>query len=142
MPKEPTRIMVFGTFDFLHKGHLHFFKQALKLSKNPYLIVSVARSGNVKKIKGFKPVWGERKRVAAIQETGLAEKVVLGAQTDYISHIIKYKPAIIALGHDQTNYTQDLLDKLADRGLDVKIVRLKPYKRHVYKSSLIKQKSV
>ena len=28
--------MVFGTFDFLHKGHLNFFKQARKLSAHPF----------------------------------------------------------------------------------------------------------
>lgn len=141
MLKESTRIMVFGTFDFLHKGHLHFFKQARKLAKQPYLIVSVARSNNVQKIKGFKPVWGEKRRMDAIKATLLAEKVVLGAQTNYIDHIVKHKPAIIALGHDQTNYTTDLLKKLLSRGLAPRIVRLKPFKRHVYKSSLLKQKS-
>ena len=49
-----TRIMVFGTFDGIHRGHLHFFKQARGLVKNPYLIVSVARDVNVKRIKGRK----------------------------------------------------------------------------------------
>jgi cytidyltransferase-like protein len=47
-----TIVMVFGTFDFLHKGHLNFFKQARSLAKNPYLIASVARDYNVKRIKG------------------------------------------------------------------------------------------
>ena len=46
------KIMVFGTFDGVHKGHINFFKQARVLSKNPYLIVSIARDKNVKKIKG------------------------------------------------------------------------------------------
>ena len=39
--------MVFGTFDGLHKGHINFFQQAVKLAKNSYLIVSIARDKNV-----------------------------------------------------------------------------------------------
>jgi len=142
MPKEYTRIMVFGTFDFLHEGHLHFFKQARKLSQNPYLIVSVARSSNVKKIKGSMPTWGEKRRVLEVKKSGLADKVVLGSKAHYIGHIVKNKPSVIALGHDQVNYTKDLQRKLAHTGLIVRIERLKAYKRHVYKSSLLKQKNV
>ena len=53
--KKKIRIMVFGTFDGLHEGHLDFFKQARQLSKNPFLIVSIARDKNVKIIKKIFP---------------------------------------------------------------------------------------
>jgi cytidyltransferase-like protein len=36
------KIMVFGTFDGLHEGHLVFLKQARKLTEKPFLIVSIA----------------------------------------------------------------------------------------------------
>ena len=47
------RIMVFGTFDGLHKGHLNFFKQAKNFAENSFLIVSVARDKNVFKTATF-----------------------------------------------------------------------------------------
>ena len=39
---KKTRIMVFGTFDGLHKGHLDFFKQAKNFIENSFLIVSIS----------------------------------------------------------------------------------------------------
>ena len=50
MAKKRTKIMIFGTFDGLHKGHLNFFKQAKNFIQNSFLIVSIARDKNVYKI--------------------------------------------------------------------------------------------
>ncbi len=134
--------MVFGTFDLLHKGHIHFFKQARKLVKDPFLIVSVALDINVKKIKGQKPVTNQNMRMHTVSQIPLVDKVVLGASKDYLSHITKEKPNIIALGYDQEAYTENLVSKLRKRGLDVEVIRLKPFKHEVYKSTLLKKKMV
>lgn len=136
--KQETKILVFGTFDVLHKGHLHFFKQARKLSANPYLIVSVARDVNVKKIKGRKPLSSEKQRLAIINKNRLVNKAVLGATIDYLGHIVSLKPDILALGYDQTAYTQNLKNRLKKIGLRVKVARLKPYHPKIYKSSLVR----
>ena len=140
MPKlRPKRkVMVFGTFDGLHKGHLHFFKQARALAKNSFLIVSVARDSNVKKIKGRPPKTPERVRAQLLKKIKGVNKVVLGAAKDYVSHIAKFKPDIIALGYDQTAYTKNLRSRLAKKGIKPKLVRLLAYKPKLYKSSLIK----
>jgi FAD synthetase len=137
-----TRVMIFGTFDFLHKGHLHFFSQARKLAKNPYIIVSVARDVNVKKIKGKNPIHSEKSRAQAVRKSPLVDKVVLGGVETFLPHILKEKPQIIALGYDQRNYTENLKEKLLKKGLVVVVKRLKPHKPHVYKSSLLKAKRV
>lgn len=130
--------MLFGTFDVLHRGHLNFFKQARALSKNPYLIVSVARDKNVSRIKGHRPSISERRRLDAVKKILLIDKAVLGGLNSHLPHIIKQHPDIIALGFDQKNYVNNLQSDLKKRGLIVKIFRLKPYKRHIYKSSIIK----
>jgi len=54
--RRRTKIMVFGTFDGLHKGHLNFFWQARKLAVDSFLVVSIARDKNVIKIKGKSPL--------------------------------------------------------------------------------------
>ena len=69
--------MVFGTFDILHKGHLDFFRQARSLSKNPFLIVSVARDANVKKVKGRFPQNNERLRQKKIKAVKGVKRVVI-----------------------------------------------------------------
>ncbi len=137
---KETRIMVFGTFDGLHKGHLNFFKQARILARKPYLIVSIARDKNVKKIKGQKPWLGERQRVQIIKKSKLVDKVVLGGVSNHIPHILKARPQIIGLGYDQRNYVKNLKYDLKSRGLVVKVVKLKPFKEKIYKNSLLHQK--
>ena len=132
--------MVFGTFDVLHKGHLNFFKQARGLAKNPYLVVSVARNVNVKRIKGAKPLLSQRERLKAIKKSKLVDKVVLGGAGNYLPHIVKERPAIIALGYDQKAYVKGLKQKLLQEGLSVKVVKLKAFHPHIYKSSLAKKK--
>ena len=131
--------MVFGTFDILHKGHLNFFKQARGLAKNPYLIVSVARDVNVKKIKGQKSLYGEKARLKTIKKSALVDKAVLGGSKSYLPHIIKQNPKIIALGYDQKAYVKGLRQKLSYNGLPVKLVKLKAFYPRIYKSSLAKQ---
>jgi FAD synthetase len=132
--------MVFGTFDQLHKGHEHFFKQAKALSLHSYLIVSVARDINVKRIKGRLPKQNEQQRKTVVGKHQEVDKVVLGAIGNPVPHILKQKPDIIALGYDQHSYIDGLRAVLNKEGLKVKIVRLKSYKPHIYKSSKIKAK--
>jgi cytidyltransferase-like protein len=134
-----VRIMVFGTFDVLHKGHLNFFKQARQLANNPYLIVSVARDANVKKIKGHKTRYNEKQRLKAVKKNRLVNKALLGSLKNYLGHIISQKPQVIALGYDQKAYTQGLKTLLAGKGLKVRIRRLKPFFPSLYKSSIVKR---
>ena len=137
-PKSKTRIMVFGTFDILHKGHLNFFRQARKLARDPYLIVSVARDVNVKKIKNHTPRLTERQRLAIIKKCPLVDKAVSGGLKNHIPHIVKERPSIIALGYDQSAYVDNLKALLKKKGLEIKVVRLKAFQPKVYKSSLFK----
>jgi FAD synthetase len=131
--------MVFGTFDVLHPGHLNFFNQARKLAKNPYLIVSVARDVNVKSIKGKKPLHSEKARLQLVKRLPPVDKAVLGGVASPFPHILKERPAVIALGYDQSSYVDNLAEALSKKGLKVRIYRLKPYKKAVYKSSLMKK---
>ncbi len=137
-----TKIMLFGTFDFLHKGHVHFFRQARKLARNPYIIVSVARDVNVQKIKGKKPLYNQEQRIKEVIKNSLVDKVILGGLHNHLLHILKERPNIIALGYDQIAYTKGLKKELAAKGLDVRVIRLLPHKQHVYKSSLLKKTMV
>jgi FAD synthetase len=135
-----TKIMVFGTFDGVHKGHLNFFKQAKNFIKNSFLIVSIARDKNVLKIKGRYPTFNEKKRMVLVKNCPLVDKVVLAGVENHLPHIIKERPDIIALGYDQKSYVKNLQKDLKDKGVLVKIVRLKPYKEKIYKSNLLKLK--
>ena len=134
--------MVFGTFDGLHSGHRHFFRQAKSLSepKQAFLIVSIARDKNVFKIKKIFPNLNEIKRMKLVKKSSLPDKVVLSGLTNHLPHIIKEHPDIIALGYDQTHYVKNLKKDLKNKGVSIKIIRLKPYKANIYKNRLLKRK--
>ncbi len=134
----PRRVMVFGVFDLLHPGHISFLKQAKKLGT--FLVVSVARDVNVKKIKGKLPMVDEKKRVMRIKRLKIANKVVLGGLKDPWPHIKKEKPEVIALGYDQHDYVKNLKKELLKNNLKVRVVRLKSYRPAVFKSSIIRKK--
>ncbi len=136
-----TRVMVFGTFDMVHKGHLDFFRQARFLVKNPYLIVSIARDVNVERIKKIAPQNHEDERLQVVAKVPRVNKVVLGGIDTYLPHIIAEQPDIIALGYDQIAYVQHLQEELNNAGLQTKLVRLKPFKPHLYKTSFLLKKS-
>jgi len=133
--------MVFGTFDGVHKGHLNFFKQAKNFMKNSFLIVSIARDKNVKRIKGQLPLFGEKKRMALVKQSSYVDKVVLSGVGDHIPHILKERPDIIALGYDQRDYVKNIKKDLKARGLAVRVVRLKAFKKEIYKNKLLKKKN-
>lgn len=139
MKSTPTKILVFGTFDIVHQGHLHFFGQARGLAKNPYLIVSLARDKNVLRIKGRVPRNNEKRRLQQIREISLVNRSVLGGVKNHLPHILRLNPDIIALGYDQQAYVKGLRQALISFGLKPKIVRLKPYKPHKYKTSLLRK---
>ena len=134
---KKTRVMVFGTFDGLHKGHVIFFKQAKNFIENSFLIVSIARDKNVIKIKGKKTRLSELERLALVKKCTLVNKVVLAGKDEYLPHILKERPDIIALGYDQKAYVKMLRKDLRDMKSKIKIIRLKPYKENVYKNHLI-----
>jgi FAD synthetase len=132
------KVIAFGTFDILHKGHIDFLHQAK--NHGDYLIVVIARDKIVEKIKGKLPQNNEKKRLAGIKKTVLADKVILGHLADMYAAIKKYKPDIICLGYDQKAFVDNLEEKLFSFGLkNVRIVRASAYKPDIYKSSRLKR---
>ena len=134
-----TRIMVFGTFDMLHEGHLDLFRQARALTGDPYLIVSVARDGNVVRIKGAAPKYSEIERKNFVSKCELVNETVLGDEDGYIGHVKQAKPDIIALGYDQGGAYVDSLERdLRAAGLTTTVVRLDAFEPETYKTSKLR----
>ncbi len=135
-----TRVMVFGTFDMLHEGHLDLFRQARALASDPYLIVSVARDSAVKRIKHAAARHTEDERLALVSSCDLVDEALLGDERGYMDHIMNARPDIIALGYDQEGeYVSSLGSDLRNAGLDTRVVRLEAHRPDVYKTSKLKQ---
>lgn len=136
---KPTKVLVFGTFDMVHEGHRNLFQQARQLASKVKLIVSLARDKNVLRIKGRVPRKTEQQRLAQVRKLSEVDTAVLGGIRDHMPHIIRLKPDIIALGYDQRAYVTGLRAELKAVGLKTKVVRLKPYQTHKFKTSLLQK---
>lgn len=131
------KVMIFGTFDILHCGHLHMFKQAREYGD--FLIAVVGRDANVEEIKGIGPMHNETERLDLISQIKLIDKARLGDKIDVYKVIEEEKPDIIALGYDQRAYIDKLADAITNFGLSTEIVRLTEYQEKRLKSSKIKK---
>jgi len=132
------KVMIFGTFDIFHIGHLKFIKQAKELGDK--LIVVISRDNNVRKIKNKKPVHNEQQRKEILNSIKYIDKAILGNKDDVYKVIKKNKPDIIALGYDQSHFVDKLDSKLKEFNLNTKVVRLEPYREDKFKSSKIRDK--
>lgn len=127
------KVLVFGTFDGIHKGHLNFLKQARKYGDS--LVVVVARDATVKKIKGKHPRKNESQRLKDIKNQKLVSDGRLGHLDNPHKIIEEVRPDIICLGYDQSSFTENLGKEIKNRGLNIKIARLKAYQPEEYHSS-------
>lgn len=130
-------VMTFGTFDSFHAGHESYLRQAKELGD--YLVVVIARDETTQKIKGKNPDQGERERKKRVEQSGIANKVILGFTDDKYKVIKKIRPDVIALGYDQFVFTHRLEKFLIDEKINAKVVRMNPYRPTIYKSSLLKR---
>ncbi len=118
------RVLVAGTFDIIHEGHIKMLWEAKKLAgKNGELIVVVARDDNVKRFKGRDPILRESSRVYIVKNLKPVDRVFLG-EKDPLESILKIRPDMIVLGYDQWADENWLREELRKRGLDVRILRL------------------
>ena len=131
------KAMAFGSFDMLHKGHEAYLKEAK--SYGDYLIVIVARDESIIRFKGRKPKNDENSRLGQIKKLDFVDEAVLGRKINIFDVLEEYSPDVICLGYDQKTVEEEKLrEELEKRNLKAKIVRAKPYKEDIYKSSKLK----
>jgi len=128
------KVLVFGTFDGIHEGHIRFLDQARR--HGDYLMGVVARDANVRKTKGSKPVNGERKRIREVRRH--VDAAILGERKVTYQLIKKLKPDVICIGYDQQPTVSEARQILKRIGMDyVKLKKMKPFRPRVYKSSIL-----
>ncbi len=139
-----VRVVVAGTFDGLHAGHLHLFSYARsrgnalakKLGrKNVRLHVIIARDVNVHAIKGRLPTHLEKERKRLVEGVKHVDGVTLGHPTDLFASLTKLKPDLIVLGYDQMPGMEKELRKRRYR----RIARATPYAPGRLKSTHLRQ---
>lgn len=130
-------VMIFGTFDLIHAGHLHLLKQAKKFGDR--LVVVVARDQTVRRVKGEAPFHSERLRKEILNHIDLVDEVILGDTKNVYKIVSQRCPEVIALGYDQQVFVEELKVHLKAWRQKTRLVRLRPYRPSRYKTGKIKQ---
>lgn len=126
-------VLVAGTFDGIHPGHLDFFRQARELGDR--LVVIVGRDSTVQNVKGHHPVHSEEERLATVRALDIVDEAMLGSMDDPFQTVARIDPDVFALGYDQKAFVDRLDEELRERGCNTQIVRLKAYLPEKHKSS-------
>ncbi len=131
------KILVGGVFNLIHKGHIFFLKKAKEFGD--YLIVVIASNRTACLTKKY-PVIDQRIRKKNLEALGIADKVVVGGEMDFMNVVRKERPNVIVLGHDQKMSEKELKKILIKEGIDCEIMRIKE-KLKGYKTSKIIKKN-
>jgi len=119
---DRKRVVVAGTFDLLHPGHVFLISEAAKLGD---VFVVVARDKNVLRAKGHPAIVPEDQRRFMVEALKGVTKAVLGSEdTDLFRAIEKLNPDILLLGPNQQVSTELAQRELQRRNLRTKVQRL------------------
>lgn len=93
------KVITYGTYDFLHQGHINVLNNAKALGD--YLIVGVT-SDEYDRSRGKLDVWQSLpERIAAVQATGIADEIIVEEyEGQKISDIQKYDVDVFTVGSD------------------------------------------
>lgn len=131
-------VLVFGTFDPLHEGHVQFLRQARALGD--VLTVVVTRDSVIRTLKGREPFHSEQERVARLSALDSVDVVLLGDVDPLQYQLFEHLDFdVLALGYDQEPSDAVVRRKLAALGKSsVSVVRLQAFKPDHYKSSFFR----
>ncbi len=138
LKSREIKVVVGGSFDILHPGHIEFLRYASRMGSKLYVIV--ARDKTYKRIRGIDPIFNENERLKIISSIRWVYRAYLGSEEDMLKPVEEIKPDIIVLGPDQVIKEDDLYRELKSRGLEnINIHRL-PQRFGNYSSRNVKKK--
>ena len=143
MIKIAKKVLIAGTFDLVHPGHIFLINEAAKLGD---VYVVVATDKNRELFSGERPIIPQEQRLEIIKSLKNVKDANLGrSDNDTLKTVEEINPDIILLGPDQ-KYSIDILKKsLKEKDLNhIEVRRLETYydKYDLHSSSLIKQKII
>lgn len=136
--EKNNHVLTFGSFDLVHEWHRYFLWEAKKYWD--ILVTILATDKNIKKFKWCDPLYNIEERVKHINELNLSNLIITWDEDNPLKWIDMYLPKIICLGYDQVWFSNDLQKYIKNNNLDIEVIRIKPYKEDIFKSSLLKEK--
>ena len=112
------KVLVFGIFNGVHKGHVSFFRHAKK--HGDFLIVAVGQASASRKFKNKIPKFSLKDRIKFVREIKYVDRAIPGdIEQGTYKVIIREKPDIICLGWDQQELGKDLRRWLKEKNLKI-----------------------
>ena len=104
-PGIARRVIVNGTFDILHRGHIEMLNYAK--SQGSYLLVAIDSDKSVKELKGeSRPVNNQEDRKFALDNLKCVDAVWIFDDQEELEHICKmYRPDLMVKGSDYRGKT-------------------------------------
>lgn len=130
------RVLVFGTFDLLHPGHVAMLRAAKRYGDE--LVVVVARDSDVNSRKGT-PLFNERERLVMVRSIRYVNRAMLGDVSGRVTKIRRLAPDVICIGPDQDSKHPSLLLQLPHLKKIPRIIKIAGYKRARYQSSFLRK---
>ena len=134
--KIVKKILVAGTFDILHPGHIYLINEAAKMG-DVYVVVAT---------DGEAPIIPELQRLEVIKNLKNVKDAKLGRHdNDTLKTVEDINPDLILLGPDQKFSVEKLSNALKMKGLGhIEVRRLEHFydKFKLHSSSLIKKKII
>jgi len=95
-----TRVLISGTFDVIHPGHIHYIQEAQKLGDEIHVIVACDTNCH---LRGKIPIFSEQERLFIVSNLQGISQAHLGREdNDHFAMLREIKPDIILYGYDQT----------------------------------------
>lgn len=132
------KVLVFGTFDILHDGHVFLLEFARR--QGDRLIASIAHDDVVFRLKKHFPQNNMHVRVANVKEKKLVDDAHVGdSELGVWSIIHTYKPDTIVVGYDQHVLYEALTQYQKTNDVSYSLVRALSYKGDTLHSSLLQE---
>ena len=128
-----TRVLVFGTFDVLHPGHVRFLREA-----STYGPVTVALTPDklCQRYKGHRPVNPYATRAERLSRLRYVAVVVPADEASGTFAVVgATRPTTVVLGYDQLELGKLLAERLAYLLSRPHLVTLPAYRSSTYQSS-------
>ncbi|MGB0757806.1 MAG: tRNA pseudouridine(55) synthase TruB [Patescibacteria group bacterium] len=133
--KNSKKVLIFGSFDLLHPGHISLLRFA---KQHGDVTAIIARDKTIQKHKHQSPFYDEQTRVKNIENLKLATPV-LGDTKDHYAVLDTYTPDIIILGYDQKLFTDKLEAALQEKNIQSEIIRAPEFHPEHFKSSRLRR---
>jgi len=137
------KVLIAGTFDLIHPGHIFLIKEAAKLGE---VYVVVATDKNRKEYSGEFPIIPQEQRLEVVKSIKNVKEARIGrSDNNTLKTVEEINPDIILLGPDQKYEIKVLKQGLKEMGLEnIEVKRLDTYfdKFPLHSSRLIKRKII